>query len=218
MRLTAAMDKAEQLPDRLAANPFVGFVPWIIFWVVADSPSTWEYGALGAALAALILTVPSVRRRRVKMLDVVTIAFFGALAVAGAVLDAHDRDWIDSYSTTLSSGVLGLVALTSLAFTPFTEQYAREATPPEVWRLPGFAHVNRVLTLVWAVAFLVTALLGYIAVRAPSTSSWTNWILPIVLLAGAFRFTRWYPEHAARGHATSARTAGPPADAAPRSP
>jgi uncharacterized membrane protein len=178
---------------RVSASPFAGFVPWIIFWVVASSPSTWEYGAIGAALAAILLAVPSTGRR-VKILDVVTIVFFVALAIAGAVAGAHDRDWMDRYSNVISSGALGLLALGSLAFVPFTEQYARESTPPEMWRLPAFRKVNRVLTLVWAVAFLGTAVLGYIAVVVPATSDWTNWVLPIVLIVGAFKFTGWYPE------------------------
>ncbi|WP_433507051.1 hypothetical protein ACQP04_11595 [Pseudonocardia halophobica] len=186
------------LVERLAQSPVGGFLPWIIFWVVAGSPSTWEYGAIGAALAAIILAIPSTRHRRTKLLDVVTIVFFVGLAIAGTVLGAHDRDVLDTYSTTISSGVLGLVALASLAFVPFTEQYARESTPEEVWSTPQFKHVNRVLTLVWALAFLVTALLGYVAVRLPSTSDWTNWVLPIVVLVGAFKITRWYPEHMSR--------------------
>jgi uncharacterized membrane protein len=188
--------RTEGLLARVAASPFAGFVPWIIFWVVANSPSTWEYGAIGAAVAAILLAIPFAGRQKLKVLDVVTIIFFVVLAVVGAVVGAHDRDWLDLYSNPISSGVLGLVALGSLAFVPFTEQYARESTPPEVWHKPAFRRINRVLTLVWALAFLATAVLGYIAVIAPSTSDWTNWILPIVLIAGAFKFTRWYSERA----------------------
>jgi uncharacterized membrane protein len=189
--------RTQGLLDRAAAGPFSGFIPWIIFWVVANSPSTWEYGAIGAAVAAILLAIPSAGRHGgVKMLDVVTIVFFVVLAIVGAVVGAHDRDWLDRYSMVISSGALGLVALASLAFVPFTEQYARESTPPEVWQMPAFRRINRVLTLVWALAFLATAALGYIAVVAPSTSDWTNWILPIVLIVGAFKFTRWYPERA----------------------
>src|SRR3712207_6802784 len=63
----------ESLLARTAQSPFAGFVPWIIFWVVAGSPSTWEYGAIGAALAAIILAIPWTTHRSVKMLDVATI-------------------------------------------------------------------------------------------------------------------------------------------------
>jgi hypothetical protein len=198
----AEAEHAEERPEgknpltRAAESPFAGFVPWIIFWVVAGSPSTWEYGAIGAAVAAVILAGPWAGIERLKMLDVLTIVFFVAVAIIGAVAGANDRDWMDRYSTVISSGALGLLALGSLAFVPFTEQYARESTPPEVWRLPGFRKVNRVLTLVWALAFIATAVLGYIAVIAPGTSDWTNWILPIALIVGAFKFTNWYPERA----------------------
>jgi hypothetical protein len=191
-----AEPRTQGLLARAAGSPFSGFVPWIIFWVVANSPSTWEYGAIGAAVAAILLAIPTAGRHGVKTLDVVTIVFFVVLAVVGAIVQAHDRDWLDRYSMVISSGALGLVALVSLAFVPFTEQYARESTAPEVWRMPAFRRINRVLTLVWALAFLATAVLGYIAVIAPSTSDWTNWILPIVLIVGAFKFTRWYPERA----------------------
>jgi hypothetical protein len=53
-----------------------------------------------------------------------------------------------------------------------------------------------VLTLVWALAFLATAVLAYVAIIAPSTSDWTNWILPIVLIVGAFKFTAAYAARA----------------------
>jgi uncharacterized membrane protein len=184
----------ESLLARTVQSPFAGFVPWIIFWVVAGSPSTWEYGAIGAALAAIILALPWTTHRSVKMLDAATIVFFVALAVVGAVVGAEDRDWLDRYSMVISSAALGLLALVSLAFVPFTEQYAREQTPREVWGNPEFRRINRVLTLVWALTFIATAVLGYIAVIAPGTSDWTNWILPIVLIVGAFKFTARYPE------------------------
>ena len=34
------------------------------------------------------------------------------------------------------------MALGSLAFVPFTEQYARESTPPEVWHKPAFRRIG----------------------------------------------------------------------------
>lgn len=108
------------------------------------------------------------------------------LAIAGVVVGARDGNVIGIYSNTCR---------------PFTEQYARESTSPEVWHLPASRRISTTLTLVWALAFLATAVLGYIAVRPPATSDWTNWVVPIVLMTGAVKFTRGYPEHAraARG-------------------
>ena len=100
-------------------SPFIGFVPWIIYWVVADGPSTWMFGAICAVISALILGV-SAGRGGPRLLEVVTIIFFIGVTIVGMVVGAHDRDWMDGYATTLSSGVLAIMALGSLAFVPFT--------------------------------------------------------------------------------------------------
>jgi hypothetical protein len=140
--------------QRLAAIPILGFIPWIVFWVVADSRSTWEFGAIAALIAALILLVPTIEGHNVKMLDLATVAFFAGVAIAGIVVGPHDGDWLDRWSNTLSSGVLGGLVLASLLFLPFTEQYARESTPPEIWHTTRFRRTNQILTLVWGGVFV----------------------------------------------------------------
>jgi hypothetical protein len=190
--------------ERIVESPFAGFAPWIIFGVVAAGPSTWLYGALAAAIAAVIVALPSIGRRNVKVLDVVTILFFVAMTIAGIVADAKDRDWMDTYATVISSGVLAVIALGSLAFVPFTEQYARESTPREVWDQPAFKHVNRVLTLVWGLVFAAIAVVAFISIKVPSTGDWTEWVIPAVLLVAAFKFTDYYPERV-RAQAQSAQ-------------
>lgn len=178
----------------MGAKAFLGFVPWIIFWVVCG-PSTWEYAAGGALLAAIILLFPTRDRGRIKLLDLISVAFFAALTIAGLILDRSQLMWLEDYSQAISSGVLALVVLGSLAFVPFTEQYARERVPEQYWSKPSFKRVNRTLTLVWGLTFAVCALLGVIAQHDRGGSAWLNWILPIVLLVGAFKFTAWYPDH-----------------------
>jgi hypothetical protein len=176
-------------------NPFVGFVPWIIFWVVA-SPSTWEWATLGALVSAVILAVPSAERGNLKTLDVGSIAFFGVLSLLAIFLDRGQLEWVEDYSQAISSGVLAVSALGSLLFTPFTEE--RESAPQEVWNSPEFKHTNVVLTAMWGAAFAVNALLGVIAQQtdSPTAREWLNWILPIALIVGAFNCTAWYAEHA----------------------
>ena len=66
-------------------SPFVGFAPWIIYWVVAEGPSTWLFGALCAVLSAIILGV-SMGFGGPRLLEIVTIVFFvGVTAAAMAV-------------------------------------------------------------------------------------------------------------------------------------
>jgi len=85
--------------ERLASHPVVGFIPWIVFWVIAG-PATWETRTLAALLAAIFVTMLSIdyqplvawvtaqpdRRRvglrpelsRLKLLDIATSAAAGA--------------------------------------------------------------------------------------------------------------------------------------------
>ena len=77
-------------------SPVVGFAPWIIYWVVADGPSTWMFGAICAVVSALILGV-SAGRGGPRLLEVVTIVFFVAVTIVGMVVGAEDRDWMDAH-------------------------------------------------------------------------------------------------------------------------
>ena len=173
-------------------SPFVGFAPWIIYWVVAEGPSTWMFGALCAVLSAVILGI-SMGRGGPRLLEIVTIVFFFVVTATGVILGAVDRDWMDTYATTLSSGVLAVMALGSLAFTPFTEQYARVSRPMEDWEKPAFRQTNRVLTLMWALVFALISVLGYYATQVPETRDWTNCVIPVVVIVGAVGMTQAYP-------------------------
>jgi hypothetical protein len=171
-------------------SPFIGFAPWIVYWVVADSSSTWLFGALCAVLSAVILGV-SMHRGGPRVLEIITIVFFVGVTTAGMVVGATDRDWMDTHATMLSSGVLALMSLISLAFVPFTEQYAVE-TIPDADR-PAFRRTNQVLTLMWALVFALIAVLGFVAVQLPQTTGWTKWVVPVVVIVGAIGMTRVYP-------------------------
>ncbi|MGY4650617.1 hypothetical protein [Mycobacterium sp. URHB0021] len=176
-------------------SPFVGFAPWIIYWVVADGPSTWMFGAICAVLSALILGV-SVGRGGPRLLEVVTIVFFIAVTIVGMVVGAEDRDWMDAYATTLSSGVLAAMSLISLAFVPFTAQYAPDPARREEWEEAAFRRTNLVLTLMWALVLALIAVLGFVAVNSPSTVNWTKAVIPLVVIVGAVGMTQIYPEKA----------------------
>lgn len=176
-------------------SPFVGFAPWIIYWLVADGPSTWMFGAVCAVVSALVLGM-SAGQGGPRLLEVVTIVFFVAITIAGMIVGAHDRDWMDRYATTLSSGVLAAMAFGSLAFTPFTEQYAPESAPRQKWEVAAFRRTNRVLTLMWALVFSLIAVLGYVAVKAPFSVDWTKAVIPLVVIVGAVGMTQIYPARA----------------------
>ncbi|PRH81058.1 hypothetical protein C6N75_00805 [Streptomyces solincola] len=180
----------------------VSFLPWIIFDVIAG-PSTWKLAAFAALVCTIALIAPDLRRGAVKILNIAGLLFFAVISILALVLDRQDLVWLETYAQPLSNGVIALVALGSLAFTPFTEQYARESVPSELWHTEAFHRTNQVLTAVWGVLFLIIAVLGLIALGATgSTADWLNWVIPAILLVLALRFTRWYPRQV---HARAAR-------------
>ncbi|MEV6205831.1 hypothetical protein [Kitasatospora sp. NPDC051914] len=170
---------------------FAGIAPWVVFDVVAG-PSTWEYAALAALVTGVVLGWPTGGRRGWKLLNVVGIAFFAVMTVLALVLDQQDLDWLETYAQVISSGVLAVVAFASLLFDPFTAQYARESVPEEYWDNPVFRHVNRVLTAVWGLTFALISVLGAIAVHTTGGDDWLNWVIPVVLIVAAVKFTVHY--------------------------
>lgn len=185
-----------QTPSRKAVRTgsvFYSFAPWIIFQVVA-SPSTWEYAALAALVASVVLAGRDLLQGHPNVLDVTGIAFFAVLCVLALVLDRHSLLWVETYAQVIANLAVAAVALGSLLFDPFTAQYARRTTPPHLWDSPIFKHVNVVLTAVWGIVFLVIAVLTWLAIRLPGSSDWFNWVLPILLLVGAIKFTQRYPD------------------------
>ncbi|POX65010.1 hypothetical protein C3492_04590 [Streptomyces sp. Ru62] len=172
---------------------FFSFAPWIIFGVVA-SPSTWQYAALAALIASIALSAQDMLHGTLRVLDVTGIVFFAVLSVLALALDRGELAWLETYAQVISNGLVAVVALGSLLTDPFTAQYARERTPREFWDSPVFRHINRVLTVLWGVAFALMTVSTWLAVRHPAQDDWFNWVVPIALLVLAVKFTQRYPE------------------------
>jgi hypothetical protein len=136
---------------------------------------------------------------RPKLLDVTGIVFFGALTIAAALATPGASQWLGVWAAEISNLAIAVIAGLSIAFrAPFTLAYARETTDRAYWQSPLFLRINYVITAVWAAAFLVTAIIGYIGagpLHQPD-NMWTNWIIPIALVVLALKFTGWYPDHA----------------------
>lgn len=178
------------------AAVFLGFVPWIVFAVVAG-PSTWMWAALAALVCALVLAVPDWRRSRsISVLDGAGIVFFGVMVVLALVLDRAALQPIEDRAQLLSSIVIAVVALGSLAVgRPFTEYYAKRETPREYWDTPTFRKINRVLTGLWGGVFVVNALCDAAVGFWGASPDVFNWVVPVVAIVVAVKITGWYPEH-----------------------
>lgn len=165
-----------------------GFLPWIGYAVV--SAVGWQWGAAAGLLAALVAVVRD--RRAVSVLDVGTLVFFAALTVlAFAVPDSP----VQQHDGSLSSLWLALIAWVSIAAgRPFTEGIARRRVPPAMWDDPRFKRLNLVITRVWASAFTVVAVVGFVA-EASHAGLAVNVVIRVLGFAAPMWFTH---RHVAR--------------------
>jgi len=169
----------------MSARTYLGFLPWIVFAVVSrGSLEGVAWGSVAAVLTAAAIATASARDRSVKELEIFSLALFVALTVAGA-LNQHDpQGFLQRYHNGLAVGALAFFAVASLAFEPFTEQYARELVQRKWWNTRRFNRANVELTLMWAVVFVAIAASqitgGALETRLGSTIF--NWILPLALV------------------------------------
>ncbi|MFB6806222.1 hypothetical protein [Streptomyces sp. NPDC056387] len=193
-------------------NPVVGMAPWIIFSLLVG-PGRFEI----AVVLALATTVVLVAAGRIvhrgsswKLLELADLFFFAALAVVGLLASDNTRHWLETYAGEVSNIALVVIAFGSMAIRrPFTLQYAREQVDPAVWNTPTFLRTNYLITGVWGLAFLVAALAGAygdLVLHNPN-NIWTGWIIQILAIVAALRFTAWYPDVA---RARALRRAGMP--------
>ncbi|MFG2293434.1 hypothetical protein [Streptomyces sp. NPDC048603] len=180
-------------------NPVVGMAPWIIFSLLVG-PGRFEL-AVGLALlsaVALVVTGRIVNRGSSwKILEIADVVFFAVLAVIGALASDGTLRWLETYAGELSNIALTLIAFGSIAVgVPFTIQYAKEQVDPALWDTPAFLRTNRIITAAWGLAFLVAALAGAygdLVLHNPD-NLWTGWVIQILAIVAAVRFTVWYPD------------------------
>jgi len=166
---------------------FIGFLPWIVFWVLSGR-NNFQVAAAASAAAVIFLNFGDIRKRIIKILDLGTLLFFLFLTV---VAFASKVQWIDTHASPLSNAALFLITLVSILIRkPFTLQYAREQVDPNLWNSPVFYSTNLVISWVWCVTFAIIAVTSYIALNHPSL---IDRVIHILAFIGAIRFTTWYP-------------------------
>lgn len=202
---------ADPTPKNL--NPsaiFAGFIPWIVFSLVAQRLAA-DGVAWSALLSAVISLAFVVHGRRVgspTQIDIYSLVLFTVIAAVGFVGDHRVDFWLYEWGRPLVGVVLGLTLLATSPTRPFTAEYAKRSTPREYWDSPLFRRINLVLSATWGVAIAVmgaaAVLVTALDAHAEGTDSpylldlFLNWVVPIGLIAWMIHFTNTYPERA--GH------------------
>lgn len=172
------------------SNIYIAFVPWILFSVITQHDEV-RAAAVVALIAAVAISLPGLLSGRPKMLELGAVAAFIGFVVVALAADPATRDWLARYARGISAALLALIAFGSLLRTPFTEQYARESVPREYWGSPGFRRINRKLTVMWGVVFVLMVpshiVAGIIDTHRGNTIF--NWVIPIALIVLAVKST-----------------------------
>jgi hypothetical protein len=204
----AAIEMRSQPPERRSETPkgpkmnsktmFLSLIPWVLFTVIAGHGGTGFVGpaALIATVLAAGIALKNSRGSNLKVIDASGIVTFGALTVIGFAGSDAVRQHVIDYGRAGSALVLAAVMLGSLLFVPFTEQYAREATPKQYWNSPVFRAVNRRISALWGGAILVMAGSHFVSGHLEAAGNLTNrdnlvlnWVIPVLLVLGAMKLT-----------------------------
>ncbi|MDB5827841.1 MAG: hypothetical protein JWQ73_2061 [Variovorax sp.] len=174
-------------------NMLLGFAPFIVFAVFDRMLGTVPALSAAALLSAAFLLRDWLSpKRTVKLLEIGTVVLFGGLALYAIVLAA---DWpLLGVRLRVDAGLLIVVLVSMAVRQPFTLQYAKEQTPPEVWVQPAFMKTNYVLTAAWAAAFGLMVLADVAMIYLPAIPLWVGVAVTIGALVAAVKYTQWYPD------------------------
>ncbi len=193
----------------------LAFLPLIVFSLLARFLPHGYIGIAGlaAAVTALIAIATSRPVWPPKILNTCSLALFALIAVLGFTLGKSDDRWLATWGGAGVGLILGTIILVLIPVMPFTEQFAREATPQAYWSSPTFKKINRVLSTAWGVAIFAV---GVSRVAAAAINGHTTHRLPELLLGLAvpgviilymLKFSKSYPDrvtHHEPAHAPAA--------------
>jgi len=171
------------------------FAPWLVFLLASRVTSLYGAVAAGALVAVVVLT-RAVGRRKVHLLDVASTVYFIALGATLVVVQPGHLDFWARYAQAGSHIALMLLVFGSiLVGRPFTEAYARDTVPESVWHTDRFHSLNRQISAVWGLAFLV----GTISLVAAGSVDSRQVLLRVIVPFGSLYYAYVFTQKQTRG-------------------
>ena len=171
-------------------NLIWSFSPWVAFLVGVRFGSVYWGAAIGLAVALVVL-VRAISRHKVHLFDVVGAVYFGGLLLLLAALHPSDIGTWGRYAQAVAHGSLTLIVFGSILIgRPFTEPYAREQAPAAVWHTRTFHELNRRISAVFGLAFLVGTASMVLAGTQDSRQFILRLVIPFGALLLAFVYTQ----------------------------
>jgi hypothetical protein len=167
------------------------FTPWLVFLLATRITDSLYASVTVGVVASIIVLIRAIGRHRVHLLDLASTAYFVGLgAVLVFVHPGHIQYW-SRYAQAGSHAALTLIVFGSILIgQPFTESYARETVPRELWHTPQFKAINRRISAVWGLAFLFGTVSLIAAGSVGSRQVLLRLVIPFGLLFIAYRYTQ----------------------------
>ena len=166
------------------------FSPWLLFLLATRFTSLSGAIALGL-VAALVVAARAIGHHRLHLLDVASVLYFTGLGLALEIIQPTSVIYWSRYAQAGAHAFLTLIVLGSVAIgRPFTESYAKETVPKEVWGTPQFRAVNRTISLAWGLAFLVGTISLIVAGSVSGRPFLLRILIPFGALAWAYSYTQ----------------------------
>jgi hypothetical protein len=165
------------------------FSPWVTFLLGVRVANVY-WGAGVGAVVAIVVLARAISRGKAHLFDYVGVVYFIGMLVLLAALHPHDITTWGRYAQAVAHGSLTLIVFGSVLINrPFTEGYAREQAPKQIWNTPAFRAFNRKISAVWGLAFLLGTISMVVAGATDSRQILLRVIVPFGALAAAFTYT-----------------------------
>ena len=179
----------------------LAFAPWIAFWIIAGGHSMMRL-QIGICVALILVVIMGIMRLHRGMILWAGVVFFAFSLVTVLLLK---NMWVIHYLGILASGTLFMATLISIVIAqPFTESYAREHVPRELWDSPAFIRSCYAVTAAWGVIFLANTLVNAAKSYHPELGEWFFRGVELVVLGSGVVFTTLYSRLAKRRRAAAA--------------
>jgi hypothetical protein len=192
------------------------FSPWVVFLTTVRFGGVY-WAASAAGVVAIVVLTRALSLKKAHLFDYVGVIYFIGLLSLLAALHPSDIGTWGRYAQAVAHGSLCVIVFASVLVNhPFTEPYAREQAPKEIWNSPDFRAFNRKISTIWGLAFLVGTLSMVLAGSTDSRQFLLRVIVPFGALGGAYAYSHALGASQAEAHHAAAAAhhaagAAPPA-------
>lgn len=158
----------------------LGYLPWVLI----DYLSKYFRPIFAIVITLIIITIPIFKS--IKLKDYVGLTFVTGV-IAYAINKIYPIYFFTLYSKCITLIVSIVAILSVILHKPFTIVYATKIVSKDKWNNPIFIKINNIISLVWALIFLLEFLM-----RINSVSNWVNIILVIIGLKFSKNFPNYY--------------------------